>query len=286
MKTSVNHRWFERCGLASLDDLDDEEWAALFEMIERDQSNFLSAEEKFHSPEYKWPADALHNCFRIWEYPYVLANLKKWLAQLNVDTVPKVLDFGSGVTFFPFSLAKEGFDVIAMDIDPVVESGFQKAIEVTPCYPGRVDFLMSTENSIPIADSTFDAIYSISVLEHTLYPFEIVAELERVLAPFGLLILTFDLCLQGEAQFTPDVYRELRDYLSQNFLYVCPEITIHPARVLDCRNSIYPYELERKIIESFIVWGKNCIKRMLGRPLHQAKNCACAGFVLQKCKPK
>ena len=105
-------QWFERSGYASLDDFEAESWKSTFSKLERLQEKFLSNESDFRSEDYTWPRDALHSWSRVWEYPYVFANLKSWQAHMLGSGLLKVLDFGSGVTFLPFALAAEGFESV------------------------------------------------------------------------------------------------------------------------------------------------------------------------------
>lgn len=100
---SSNGKWHHRSGYASLDDLEPTDWKDIFTELENIQSDFLSREGKFRSPEYKWPHDPLHCVARPWEYAYVFSNLKDWQeSHPEIDQL-KVMDFGSGVTFFPFA---------------------------------------------------------------------------------------------------------------------------------------------------------------------------------------
>jgi hypothetical protein len=97
---------FDRSGLAALSDLQTQDWYQLFELLEKDQTTFLDKEEHIFSQEYKWPHDPLFNWSRVWEYPYVFHHLKKWRKGFDKTYIPKVVDYGSGVTFFPFSVAR------------------------------------------------------------------------------------------------------------------------------------------------------------------------------------
>src|SRR5512142_2149468 len=52
----------------------------------------------------QWVSDPLHHWSRRWEYPYVFEQLAAW-CRAHPDTRPRVLDAGSGLTFFPHFLA-------------------------------------------------------------------------------------------------------------------------------------------------------------------------------------
>ncbi len=110
---------FQRCGLAALSDLASPEHRDSFANLEIEQAAFLDMEAEFRSKEYKWPRDPLHDWARVWEYPYVYYHLAAWMKTLPQDYKPLVADVGSGDTFFPFSIAKLGYQVICTDIDPI-----------------------------------------------------------------------------------------------------------------------------------------------------------------------
>jgi len=197
-----------------------------------------------------------------------------------------VMDFGSGVTFFPFELAAEGFDVKAVDIDPIVERDFKKAVEVTPRHSGKVTFKLASPDAIPLEDASVDAVYSISVLEHVADPVATVAEMGRVLAPGGLLILTIDICQQGDGEMRPASYRRLKRYLEQNFSWNVPERLAQPARVLDSQNSPYPYPHDdsKGAFDRLVRSMKQLVKAVcFGRPLREPPPIwACMGIALNK----
>src|ERR1017187_8804631 len=116
---------FESSGLASLDDLESETWKQTFVELEDLQRTFLATEP--HFPEYKGARDMLHNFIRVWEYPYVYNNIKRALQLKCPHEMPRVLDVGSGVTFFPFAIARLGCNVIALDVDQCSSTSFSKA---------------------------------------------------------------------------------------------------------------------------------------------------------------
>src|SRR5215213_8923717 len=102
--TTTHHEHpFDRGGLAALSDLKTPEWRELFERLEKDQAEFQASDSQFRSSEYKWPRDPLHTWSRVWEYPYAYHHLTRRLAA-SPARAPHVVDFGSGVTFFPFAV--------------------------------------------------------------------------------------------------------------------------------------------------------------------------------------
>lgn len=234
--------WYDRCGLASLEDLESPHLKEVLARLERAQGDFLSREEQFRSPDYPWPRDALHQWSRVWEYPYVLSNLLRLRPPVNGSgQCSRVLDFGSGVSFFPFALAHQGYRVVAFDVDPCVRRDFTKAMQAMALDRDQMKFVLGEGKSLSFADCSFDFIYSISVLEHIPKPETLVSDLARVLTPGGVLLLTIDICLQGAWEMTASSYRKLRRSLLEHFEFALPEETIHPASTLTFENSPYPY---------------------------------------------
>ena len=160
---------FEFCGLASLDDLTGEkgeqceQTVAELEMV---QAQFLAANP--HPAGYRWPRDPLHTWSRVWEYPYVFGQIKRYRdSVLGRETKPKAVDFGSGITFFPFAVARLGFEVVCLDCDPVCEAGISKASQPVDASPGTVSFRLVGEErtALPLECGAVDVLYTISVLE-------------------------------------------------------------------------------------------------------------------------
>jgi SAM-dependent methyltransferase len=274
---------FDRSGLASLDDLESPYWRETFCRLEEFQRQFLSRQQEFISPEYKWPVDTLHEWSRVWEYPYVYFHLKAWLERRTpTDALPRVLDFGSGVTFFPFVLAAEGLWVEAVDVDPVVERDLGRAIELMPCSPGRVSFTRCSQDHIPLEDASVDAAFSISVLEHVSDPGRAVLEVARVLAPGGLFVVTMDVCVEGWLQLKPGPFRRLMNLLEERFEWMAPQETVHPSRVLDTRSSPYVPDGSSSRSYPFLRFVKRQLRRLLGpRIIPQNRLCS-MGLALRK----
>ncbi|MCL6507779.1 MAG: class I SAM-dependent methyltransferase [Bryobacteraceae bacterium] len=241
---------FNRAGLASLDDLSTPSWRSLFSHLESIQSEFLAAQP--HCPDYPWPKDPLHNCTRVWEYPFVYHHLEYLQSHSGGPPrhlLPQVVDLGSGATFFPFAVARLGFRVIAVDADPRATRSMDRAIRTVSAGRGAVTSLLSDARCIGLATSSLDCVYCISVLEHVRNFEAVVAEVGRVLRPGGLFVLTFDVDLRGNSELGPASYERLMDALQVSFYLVFPEKVIHPLRVLTSDNSIYPMYPNRRLLD-------------------------------------
>jgi ubiquinone/menaquinone biosynthesis C-methylase UbiE len=104
---------------------------------------------------------------------------------------------GSGVTFFPFSVAKLGYQVTCVDIDPIVDVDIARAARIVDQSPGEVDCRQCDSSHLPFADEEADVVYCISVLEHVSDFENTIDEVFRVLKIGGLFILTMDLDSSG-----------------------------------------------------------------------------------------
>lgn len=231
---------FDRCGLAARSDLDSPEWAELYSLMEREQAEFLARERDFRSPEYGWPRDALHWWSRIWEYPYVYHQLREQRARFAPDRAPRAIDFGSGVTFFPFAAAKLGYEVMGVDIDPVCTRDLTRAAAAMPHAPGRVAAIQTTRGEIPFPDGSADVVYCVSVLEHVPAFEFVVEEMARVLMRGGILVLTFDIDLRGDFQLGVAERRTLWATLRRHFGPVHAAETIHPVDLMRSWEGRYP----------------------------------------------
>ncbi len=232
---------FWKCGLASLDDIETPEWRTVLRDLELAQALFARRLPEFRSPRYRWPDDPLHRATRVWEYPYVVANLRAWRRRHRPRAVPRVVDLGSGVTFLPFALIGDGFEVIAVDRDPVCAEEFEQAIPLFPHASERLSFRMVDGARLPLEDRSVDAVVCISVLEHVDDPAALLSEAARVLAPDGLFALTVDLDLTGSERLGPSEYERLRRSLFTFFTPWWPEQTPHPSRLLTSDSSPYGY---------------------------------------------
>lgn len=239
---------FDSSGLASLDDLSTESWKMLFFYLEKVQEEFLAARP--HVSTYPWPKDPLHNCTRVWEYPFVYHHLKKMIAKDARNTI--VVDLGSGATFFPFAVARLGCRVLAVDSDENAKLSMEQAAPKVSSGRGEISFVLSDARNISLESSSVDCVYCISVLEHISDFERVIAEAARVLRPGGTFVLTFDIDLKGNFELGPTAYRRLMDVIACAFTPAYPERVIHPMRVLNSDNSIYPMYPSASAIKTFL----------------------------------
>ena len=73
-----------------------------FRSVEWFSAGFLQRyRELLASYGNRWVADPLHHWSRQWEYPFVLREIEHFAGGAN-DLPLKILDAGSGITFFPY----------------------------------------------------------------------------------------------------------------------------------------------------------------------------------------
>jgi len=275
IKESLNYS-----GIASIQDFQTETWNKIFDDMQKYQKLFLAKENEFRSNDYKWPGDALNNWSRVWEYPYVFFHLKQLVESHNVGN--KLLDVGSGVTFFTTFLAENGFNITATDIDPIAEKDLKKAIGIIKPKNGKANFKLCTEDSLPFNDSEFDIVTSVSVIEHVTDLEKNISEINRVLKPGGYFVLTFDLDLSGLHELKPAQYDEFIDILEKYFNFHIHNEIIHPNYNLTPKNSIKPATYYQNNFNAVFKRFKNSIKKVLGIKYFDPGFLTIQGAVLKK----
>ena len=162
-----------------------------------------------------WGADPFCLWSRRWEYPYAAS---RFLSAADIQRRPaNILDAGSGVTYFPYFLCEHlhGATVRCIDSNPSY-AGMFDAINASVGHQ-RVSFTPAQLQDLPLADGQVDAICCISVLEHTDNYAAILDEFHRVLKPGGLLVLTFDLSLDGRFELTRTQANQLLGHMLTRF---------------------------------------------------------------------
>jgi SAM-dependent methyltransferase len=256
---------FLRSGLAARSDLDSPEWRELYQSLELEQERFLAHEGQFRSPEYLWPRDSLHNWSRIWEYPYVYYHLRSFKASWKSPNLPLAIDFGSGVTFLSFAIARLGYEVICCDHDPICTRDMDRAIASVEHGPGKMASTLTRGTRLPLPDARADVIVCVSVLEHIKRFEDVVAEFARVLKPGGMLLLTIDLDLGGNLEIGVEGYQRLLSRLREQFIPIHPEVTVHPRDVLTSLEGPYRLMPPGGLRKWTSMLKQNWLKPILGR---------------------
>jgi SAM-dependent methyltransferase len=286
---------FDRNGHAALSDLQTKEWKDLFAFLEKEQAIFQEKATALLSKDYPWPRDPLYNFSRVWEYPYIFHHILKLKDEGLIGMDARIVDLGSGVTFFPFCISKLGFNVICLDNDPVCERNMQGAIKALALDNAHLCFKLSSDKAIPLTDKSADIIYCISVLEHVNEFEPLIDEMARILVDGGFLLLTIDIDLLPDVKPSAKRFSEfgikrfyaLMSYLQRHFDIYYPEKTIHPSDLL--HSGVGPFPL-KNIQGMALLWFlmKQMIKPLVGKkpnPVLKKLHLTVDGFVLRKKQP-
>ncbi len=226
-------------GIALISELESDDFKRLRNLFSIAENEFLSKELKFRDSSYVWPRGALHNWARIWEYPYAYLSIQQFIK--NKKDL-KVLDFGSGITFFPYELTKlnEIHSVYTVDNDTVCVNGNKK---VPLAFPENLNFqkimpiFTKDGSSIELEDSSIDLIYSISVVEHLDNYNQIINEIHRLLKPGGRFIFTLDIDKRGDFALSPTQFNDFMEIVCNLFVPVFSYKNLHPKDILSSVNS-------------------------------------------------
>ncbi|WP_129676779.1 class I SAM-dependent methyltransferase [Candidatus Chloroploca sp. Khr17] len=138
------------------------------------------------------------NDFSLWrliEYPWATRALELQPGDL-------VLDLGSGTSSYPHMLAKEGVDVIVLELDADrVRWQLAKRRATARRGDGRFFPLVASATAMPIRDASVQRVAAVSSLEHIPDDEAVGRELARVLAPGGLAALTLPFTSKGRTDF-------------------------------------------------------------------------------------
>lgn len=174
-----------------------------------------------------WVLDPLHQWSRQWEYPFIYQSIKQHMAGRNNV---KILDAGAGFTFFPYYLADTipNITITCVDSDHRLAEMYSETNSLTR---DDVTFIASDLRNIKTEDKTYDIVYCISVLEHTKNYDVILKELSRVAKDNALLLVTFDVALEGKSDIPINDAASLVNVIK----YYFPDSNIDSSDVLGLR---------------------------------------------------
>ncbi|MEO3431122.1 class I SAM-dependent methyltransferase [Pelagibius sp. CAU 1746] len=148
-------------------------------------------------------------------------------AELGEARGRRALDLGAGRGIAAYALAKDGWEVTALEPDPsdLVGAGAISALMAEAEL--SVEIVTEWGESLPFADASFDAVHCRQALHHAADLNQMLVEIGRVLKPDGLFIATREHVLSkredldaflkshplhhlygGENAFTLDEYRD------------------------------------------------------------------------------
>lgn len=219
-----------RNGFALLTELESAGHSRILRAMEAFQAEFLALTRSLWDADFPIPGDSLAHFSRQWEYPYAWANAGPAHGRL--------LDAGSGITFFPFLLAAAGFDVCCCDSDDGL--GLAARYEHAAALTGlQVEFIEADLTGLPCAAGTFDVVMCVSVLEHVgPARSQILASLAEVLRPGGRLILTCDVDLRREGDLLLEDVAVLLAQLRDSFDLLHPLDLLRPTNLLSSESAL------------------------------------------------
>lgn len=220
-----------------------------FAKLERYSNQFIKKhQDVLHLYAKKWVSDPFHQWSRQWEYPFVLDQIYDY-CQTNEKKQVRILDAGSGLTFFPYTLHNYFTDAVidCCDYDPELAT-LHSSIARTESSP--LQFQQASLDHCNYDDNTFDFIYCISVMEHTDNYKDIVAEFYRLLKPGGRLIVTFDISIDGRGDISPSRAEQLCQDLGASFEDIYPvakDFSSLPQKE-DIVTTLYAASLNSKLL--------------------------------------
>jgi SAM-dependent methyltransferase len=163
--------------------------SAIYASLQQYSRNYLSTNREYLAG-YRWTVDALNHWSRVYEYVFASERIGTHVADGG-----RVLDAGAGVTFFPFYLSSR-YEVSCLD---ACDYGSFYA-KLNESQHTRVQFVRGMIQDLPFRTGSLDCVSCISVLEHTGRVGQALREFARVLRPGGLLVVTFDVALDGSRE--------------------------------------------------------------------------------------
>jgi len=158
-------------------------------------------------------------CWVTWSYQEPHEKVRTLSHEMKRKGMKRVLDLGCGAGRHTAYLAREGFEVYALDISP---EGVEHTAKRLSEEGLQANLLQADIAALPYPDNFFDCIVSVSVLHHnTTVNIRIaMEEIKRTLRPGGLLFTTE--CAKGD-------YQEGRGEQIERDTYLAPEDADQPG---------------------------------------------------------
>lgn len=108
----------------------------------------------------------------------------------GIPKTNRLLDAGAGYGILALTLADQGYSIDALDLGPERMAALDARKKELPALDARIHTFVGSLTELPFADNSYDTLICSEVIEHIKDDAKAVAELNRVLAPGGTLIIT------------------------------------------------------------------------------------------------
>jgi len=267
-----------RQGLVKIRDYDEAINGLLFSELESYSDNFTKLQKELF-PEFskRWVKDSFHQWSRQYEYPFAADAV----ADLSGGN-GRILDAGSGITFFPYYLIEKYPDrqIECCDYDPKLKEQFER---VNSRLNKNIQYFDADIRCIAKPDNYYDAVYCISVLEHTNDYDGILKELARITSQDGHLILTFDISMDGSADVSIQKAMELLSVIEKYYIQVPERISLSESDLnsSDILTTNYINSINKNLIPwkyPYLMFFKSLSKGKLPKYLLRNLTCYCGVF--------
>jgi len=265
-------------GLVKIRDYHEVLISPLFSELESYSDNFSKLQKELF-PEFskRWVKDSFHQWSRQYEYPFVA----DYVSDLSGGK-GRILDAGSGITFFPYYLIEKFPDkqIECCDYDPKLKEQFER---VNSRLNKNIQYFDADIRCIAKPDKFYDLIYCISVLEHTDDYDGILKELARITQAGGHLVLTFDISMDGSADISIKKAIELLAVIDKYYIQVPDKISLSGSDLnsSDILTTNYINTINKDLIPwkyPYLMFFKSLSKGKLPKYLLRNLTCYCGVF--------
>lgn len=265
-------------GIIKIKNYNDVSRSDLFKELESFSDDFSKLQKELF-PEFskRWVKDSFHQWSRQYEYPFATDAISDLSGGKG-----RILDAGSGITFFPYYLIEKYPDkqVECCDYDPKLKSQFER---VNSKLNKSIQYFNADIRNIDKPDNYYNAVYCISVLEHTDDYDGILKELARITSKDGHLILTFDISMDGSADVSIEKAIELLAVIEKYYVQVPGKISLSGSDLesSEVLTTNYINTINKDLIPwkyPYLMFFKSLSKGKLPKYLLRNLTCYCGVF--------
>jgi len=195
-----------------------------------------------------WGGDLLHIMVRPWEYLYAFLRIEEALTRYTQSEEIKVMDMGSGLTFFPFWLAHSHpkVRIMALDSDSSFDPLFKSILAEEKKYEDRVYYVDDDPITTKARREKFDIIYGISSIAQMTNYQKMIQNIKDLLNPGGTFVVTFELSIDHQHEVGEERALAFICELNKQF----------------CDVDTFPVSISERIRIPEPMWSSTNIKRL------------------------